>query len=171
MRKGLQLDEMPSPVDPDSRVPRPCVEYLLLRYQGMGSPLNWQRRNMDVSIENSSDFLTARLTGVFSLVDAERTFLRILGAIAQHDASKVLVDGRAIEGQPRTVERFYYGQFVANAVTEFCSRQKRARPKFSYVLVKPVLDGDRFGNTVAVHRGMNVKTFDNIDTAVKWLTL
>src|SRR5688572_16923841 len=98
---------MPSPVDPDSRVPRPCIECLLLRYQGMGSPLNWQRRNMDVSIENSSDFLTARLTGVFSLVDAERTFLRILGAIAQHDAAKVLVDGRAIEGQPRTVERFY----------------------------------------------------------------
>jgi hypothetical protein len=44
-------------------------------------------------------------------------------------------------------------------------------PAFAYVLKEPVLDPQRFGQTVAVNRGMNVKTFDNVEQARTWLGL
>jgi hypothetical protein len=42
-------------------------------------------------------------------------------------------------------------------------------PKFAYVLVAPVLDSRRFGETVARNRGMQVKAFDNLREAEHWL--
>jgi hypothetical protein len=34
-----------------------------------------------------------------------------------------------------------------------------------------VLDPDRFGETVAVNRGMPVRVFDNLEEALKWLAV
>ena len=127
--------------------------------------------NMDLSIDNSARFLHACLSGEFSLEEAERTFMDILKAIDRYQAMKVLVDGRAITGEPMTMERFFYGQFVAEAVIAWSQTQNRRMPRFAYVLVKPVLDDQRFGNLVATNRGMTVKTFDNVGDAVEWLTV
>jgi hypothetical protein len=124
---------------------------------------------MDLSTNNSSDLLYASLSGEFSLDEAKRTFLQILEGVERFEVKKVLVDGRAITGHPTTMERFYYGEFVAHAVIDLCMKRNRTVPKFSYVLLKPVLDGQRLGETVALNRGMNVKTFDDLDDALKWL--
>ena len=43
--------------------------------------------------------------------------------------------------------------------------------QFAYVLKEPVLDPERFGKTVAVNRGMLVKTFDNLEDALGWLEI
>jgi hypothetical protein len=124
---------------------------------------------MNLTVDNSPSFLNAVLSGEFTLEEAERTFAQILEAVERYEATRVLVDGRGITGHPTTMERFYYGEFVAQAVNAFCQRQNRPTPKFSYVLIKPVVDDDRFGNTVAANRGMDVKTFEDVDAAVEWL--
>jgi hypothetical protein len=46
---------------------------------------------------------------------------------------------------------------------------KGDKPRFAYVLEKPVLDPERLGETVARNRGMDVKAFDNIEEADRWL--
>ena len=130
----------------------------------------WDDETMDLYLDNHSDFLSARISGEFELEEAERTFLRILEAIDRYGASKILVDGRGLSGRPLTVERFYYGTFVANAVVDLCQRKNRPMPKFSYVLQEPVLDLRRYGNRVAVARGMKVRTFDDLDVAQEWLS-
>jgi hypothetical protein len=107
--------------------------------------------------------------GEFSLEEAKRTFLEMLDALARHDVKKVLFDGRGITGKPALIERFYYGEFVAQAVNKFADRGVPRGTKFAYVLKEPVLDKKRFGETVAVNRGMVVKTFDNMEGALKWL--
>ena len=126
---------------------------------------------MELTLRNRADrgFLHATLSGEFSLADAQTTFLQILESVKLHKAKKVLVDGRAIKGKPTTMERFYYGEFVANAVAELRQRLELDLPIFSYVLLEPVLDPRRYGETVAVNRGMFVKTFDNLDDALEWL--
>ena len=128
---------------------------------------------MELTLRNRADrgFLYATLSGDFSLAEAERSFLQILESVERHKVKKVLVDGRAINGEPTNMERFYYGEFVANAVAELRFTRESGAPKFSYVLIEPVLDPRRLGETVAVNRGMLVKTFDNLADALEWLDL
>ena len=40
---------------------------------------------------------------------------------------------------------------------------------FAYVLEEPILDQGRFGETVAVNRGMRVRAFDSLEAARGWL--
>jgi CheY-like chemotaxis protein len=124
---------------------------------------------MILEIRAESGFLHVDATGKFSLEEAERTFLEILEAVAQHKVKKVLFDGRRITGNPKTMERFFYGKFAADAVRKFEDRGVSYWTQFAYVLEEPVLDPLRFGETVAVNRGMNVKTFDNLEDALQWL--
>jgi hypothetical protein len=121
--------------------------------------------SMELEFCPELDFLRVRAVGEFSLEEAGRTFLEMLESVARHNVRKVLFDGRGIVGEPKTMERFYYGEFAARAVAA------SAVPftQFGYVLEVPVLDPWRFGEIVAVNRGMFVKTFDNQEDALEWL--
>jgi hypothetical protein len=109
--------------------------------------------------------------GQFSLKEAKRTFLEMLEAVALHKTKKVFFDGRKLTGKPETMERFYYGEFAAQTVAHFAERGVSLATQFAYVLKEPVLDPQRFGETVAVNRGMFVKAFDSPEAALQWLGL
>ena len=112
-------------------------------------------------------FLKVDAAGEFSLDEAKRTFLEMLEAVARHKVRKVLFDGRGLAGEPKTMERFFYGEFAARAVAEFEDRGMLSRStQFGYVLEEPLRDKQRFGETVAVNRGMFVKTFDSPQDAL-----
>jgi hypothetical protein len=117
------------------------------------------------------EFLYAEVAGDFSLEEAERTFREILEAVVRHRVKKVLFDGRKLIGNPTTMERFYYGAFVAKSVARLGDRDVSPAAQFAYVLTEPVLDPRRFGETVAVNRGMFVKAFDNLEDALGWLRI
>jgi len=126
--------------------------------------------SMKLEVCPESGFLRVDAVGEFSLAEAKRTFLEMLEAVAQHKVRKVLFDGRGLAGEPKTIERFFYGEFVARAVAEFADRGMVSRfTQFGYVLEEPVRDKRRFGEAVAVNRGMFVKTFDNLQDALGWL--
>jgi SpoIIAA-like len=123
--------------------------------------------SMFLSTTVESELLRVVTTGTFSSQAARKNFLEILDAVAQHQSEKVLFDGRKIMGEPDMMNRFYYGEFVAEALRKF--RMSHNDPQFAYVLEPPVLHPLRVGETVAVNRGMNVKVFDNIADALRWL--
>jgi hypothetical protein len=125
--------------------------------------------SMKLEICPESGFLRVVTMGEFSLEEAKRTFLEILEAVVRCKVEKVLFDGRRIVGEPKTIERFYYGEFVAQAVWRFADRGVSPGTQFAYVLEEPVLDPRKFGETVAVNRGMSVKTFNYVDDALRWL--
>ena len=120
-------------------------------------------------IRPDSDLLRVCVTGEFSLEEAKRTFLETMEAIALHRTKRALFDGRTITGNPRTIERFYFGEFAAEASTNHQIRNSSTAPRFAFVLREPVLDPERFGETVAVNRGMLLKVFDNVEDALAWL--
>jgi hypothetical protein len=126
---------------------------------------------MDMRIETrvETGFLYVYAIGEFSLAAAKSTFLETLKAVAQQEVEKVLFDGRKLKGEPKTIERFYYGEFAAEAVNRSADRGVSPATQFAYVLKEPVLDPLRFGETVAVNRGMFVKAFDNLEDALRWL--
>jgi hypothetical protein len=127
---------------------------------------------MIVNTTVKPDVLLVRVGGEFSLDEAKRTFLEIISAIEKNNSEKVLFDGREIKGNPTVIDRFYYGEFAAGSVAQLKERTTYdSDPRFAYVLHEPVLDPMRFGEIVAVNRGMRGKAFANIDEAVKWLDL
>jgi hypothetical protein len=104
------------------------------------------------------------------LEEAKRIFLEMLEAVVRYNTAKILLDGRALQGELSTIQRFLYGEFAASAVAR-CQRAhgiSRAL-QFAFVLQEPVLDPQQFGETVAVNRGMWVKIFDHLEDALGWL--
>jgi len=125
---------------------------------------------LSLSIRADEGLLYATYTGEFSLVAAEKTFLQILEGIEQHNVQKVIVDGSAITGEPSTLERFLYGEFVAERANALRARTMLF-PRFAYILIPPVRDPNRLGENVAFNRGMIVNTFENLNDALEWLEL
>jgi hypothetical protein len=113
--------------------------------------------------------LTVVASGLFSLEDAKQAFLEMLGAVAHHKAEKLLLDGRSVKGQPDDLERFFYGDFAAQETLRIVGEHKLT-PRFAYVLHQPLRDPRRFGETVAVNRGMNIQIFENPEDALHWLS-
>lgn len=124
---------------------------------------------MTQEIRVESGALHVHASGEFSLGEAHRAFQEVLEAVAQHKLAKVLYDGRELTGKLDTWERFQYGESVATAVAEFARRDLSLALQFAYVLKEPVLDPSRFGETVAVNRGVRGKVFDNMEDALEWL--
>jgi hypothetical protein len=125
--------------------------------------------SMLLHIHSESVLLKVVAEGRFSLKEGERTFLEMLDAIALYKSKKVLFDGRKLVGKPGTMERFYYGKFAAQAVASSVKGGVSTAPQFAYLLREPLLDPKRFGETVAVNRGMHVKAFESPEEAVLWL--
>ena len=123
-------------------------------------------------------FLRVVATGEFSLEEAERAFLDVINIVAEHMYEKILIDGREITGEPKTIERFFYGKFAAEMCVDFLyvifkrgEKTPKLAPKFAYILKEPVLDPGRLGEAVATNRGMIVKAFNDLDGAQEWLGL
>ena len=125
--------------------------------------------SMILEMSARSGVLHVGASGEFSLMEAKRTFVEMLEAVARNKVGKVLFDGRKLAGSPIVMERFYYGEFAAQSITEFIDRGVSRATRFAYVLEVPMLDPGKFGETVAVNRGMLVKTFNNLDDALRWL--
>jgi len=127
------------------------------------------KMGITLKITAEAGFLRVEATGDFSLEDAKRNFVEVLEAVARYKVEKVLLDGRGLAGDPETMDRFFYGKFAAQTVAEFRARGLSCYPQFAYVLKIPVRDPQRFGETVAVNRGMFVKTFEDLSAALEWL--
>ena len=127
--------------------------------------------SMLAKVTAESRFLRVIASGDFNLAEAERTFLKVIDAVAIHKTAKVLFDGRKVIGEPTTMQRFFYGNFAARTVARYAAESGKPAPQFAYVLEEPVLDPNRFGEKVARNRGMNMKVFDNLEEAFSWLEL
>src|SRR5690349_7217486 len=104
--------------------------------------------SMSLQMSTESGALHITATGTFSLAEATRTFVEMIGAARLRKVDRVLFDGRLVEGDPKTLERFFFGEFAARTVVE----QGLSCLHFAFVLNEPLLDPVRFGETVAINR-------------------
>lgn len=124
--------------------------------------------SMTLKLSVNPKLIHSTVTGEFSLDEAKRIFLETLDVVAEHKIEKVIVDGQQLSGELNTTERFYYAEFMSQSVMNF-ARTRSWAPQFAFVLKTPVLDQNKFGETVAVNRGMNVRVFGNMEDAFEWL--
>ena len=129
--------------------------------------MGWQQE-----IHFVSGLLTVDARGEFSLEEAKQAFLKMLAAVVQYQAEKILFDGRNLKGKPEHIERFYYGYFAAIETIKLMAQYPMRRaPRFADLINEPLRDPRRYGETVAVNLGMTVKTFASPEEAFEWLDL
>jgi hypothetical protein len=124
---------------------------------------------MEVTTRLELGYLRATATGKFVLTVARGQFCGLLEEMRRARTGRMLVDGREVTGNPRTIERYLYGSFISSAAKKLGNTVRPYPPRFAYVLVPPVLDPHRLGVTVARDRGMTVRAFDDVDEATEWL--
>ncbi len=115
-----------------------------------------------------SGFLNVVASGEFTLEEAKKSFLEMLDPVVRHKAEKILLDGRNVHGNPKHMERFYYGEFAATE-THRIVVEHNIHLRFAYVIHEPLRDPARFAETVAVNRGAMLRVFETLQDATEWL--
>jgi hypothetical protein len=126
---------------------------------------------MTIEIAVNPERLNIWLAGTFSLAEAKKCCQLIIQSVVEHQSTRVLIDGRNITGKPTVMERYLYGEFKALTVANSSNRSIALSARYAYVLMPPVRDPNRFGETVAVNRGLILKTFESVEEAQQWLEL
>ena len=129
------------------------------------------RMRMNLDITREKGFIRVHMTGEFSLTEANDCVVSIFEAVAQHGLQKVLVDCRRLKGEPTTMERFAHATFAVRQLDRFVDVGVFRGTRFAYVGHEPLIDRDRFGETVAVNRGLNVKVSLSEQEALDWLEI
>jgi len=77
----------------------------------------------------------------------------------------VLIDLRAVKGTPPDI----YERFILGVETVKIQRKNKTIVTIVIVGNEPMIDPERFGETVALNRGGIGKVFINIEEAESWL--
>ncbi len=119
-----------------------------------------------IEIRIESGHVCLRCSGTHSLPGMIAVFQAAMDAALQHDKCKILIDARGVTGQIPFMDRYDSSKFLAEQVKE---RAPGRIKKVAMVFEAPMIDPSRFGQTVAINRGLNTKMFSEIDEAVEWL--
>jgi hypothetical protein len=100
---------------------------------------------------------------------AEKTYREILRECVAGGRSMLLIDGRGLSGELSTTERYSLGKVVADENAAVAAREEGRQVRVALVGNYPLIDRDRFGETVAVNRGAALKVTDDLASAYRWL--
>ncbi len=123
---------------------------------------------MSIAIETKleKEYLELKFKGDFSLAEAKKAYKYTIDTAVEHQKSKVLIDALEVSGTMTIMERFEIAEFL----TLYC--QKNALGKIARIALvgkEPLVDRHRFGEIVAVNRGLNVKVFTDWTEALMWI--
>ena len=102
---------------------------------------------------------------------AEKAYRELLRECVAGGRSRLLIDGRALTGELSTTERYSLGKVVADENAAVAAREAGRQVRVAMVGNPPLIDRDRFGETVAVNRGAAVKITYDLESAYRWLGL
>lgn len=114
-------------------------------------------------------YLKISLEGEWDDTTIGETSDHIIALCAKHQAKKILFDVTGLSGNPSTMSRF-------SMSTQFAVKFLRARLthripacRFAVIGHHPMVDPNRFEETVAVNNGLPVRTFTDLEKALAWL--
>jgi len=121
-----------------------------------------------MSIEFQTDLKSryAQLTchGSYTKQELLNLFDQALNIAAESGLQAVLVDISDVEGEPNTAERFEVGAQFAEL-----QLSKDTIVAIAVMGKEPMIDPERFGETVALNRCAVGKVFTDLDEAISWL--
>ena len=123
--------------------------------------------HFDVQTIIEEELIQLVSSGNYSLSKANNLFKLAIDHCLLHQKTKVLIDVSNVTGSIPFLDRFKYAEYLADY------RADHAMKKIIRVAVigqEPIVHKDKFGETVAVNRGANVRVFTNMSEASMWLS-
>jgi hypothetical protein len=124
---------------------------------------------MDLKIEPQPGYLRLTFVGFFESSLIDQITGQAMEACEKHQPSKMLVDNRQVEGQMSTMDRYNLASVFAKKYLDGKLAKKIPGCRFAFVGNHPLVDPKRFGETVAVNRGIDLKVFTEMKEALAWL--
>jgi hypothetical protein len=87
----------------------------------------------------------------------------------KHQSSKMLLDFRQVDGQMSTMDRYNVASIFAKKYLDQKLAGTIPSCRFAFVGNHPLVDPKKFGETVAINRGINIKVFTEMAEALAWL--
>jgi hypothetical protein len=115
-----------------------------------------------LNILEDSGIVEAVTSGNLTATDMHTTRQKIAELCKTENLTKVLVDDRTITSLPSFEDLFQFGAtFLESGFPLYI--------KIAHVVNSEMMADNEFLETVAVNRGANIKTFQNLDEAKAWL--
>jgi hypothetical protein len=124
---------------------------------------------MKLTATPERNFLRIALEGPSGAHPVGDTSSRILELCEIYQNPKILFDVRGLTGNMSTLERFTMSTVFAGKYVLARCMGKIPHCRFAVIGHAPIVDPRKFEESVAINRGLPVKTFTNLDEAVKWL--
>jgi len=125
--------------------------------------------NLTVDIEPREHYLRATVSGAYSLRAAQDAYDQAVKTAVALGHTRILIDATGVSGAPTQDERYMLGLFVAAEQRVLAARTPAVSVQVAVLGRRPLVDPDRFGETVAVNRGANVKVSEQLAEALAWL--
>lgn len=125
--------------------------------------------SIQVRGEANPQYLQIILEGDFEASEIPVTADRVLEICGAHKMEMVLVDVMELKGNPSFMERFTLATVFATKYIKARMTQEVSSCLFAVVGKHPLVDPQRFEETVAKNRGTPVKTFTDMREALMWL--
>ena len=119
-------------------------------------------------IEPRVGYLYVTLTGELSLTGAQSAFSELLAAAARQLQPKLLIDCSRLQGEWTPDDRYAFGAFLA-AEVQRTAHQFPSFPRIAIYAVAPLMDPNRYTQTVATNRGAQVRASDSMQELTSWL--
>jgi hypothetical protein len=124
---------------------------------------------LTLDLEPRRDYLRVTLSGAYTLREAQDVFYEAVQTAIASGQSRVLIDASRVTGAPTQDERYMLGLFVAAEQRILAAQTPPVDVHVAVYGHPPLVDPNRFGETVAVNRGARVKVSEQLDEALAWL--
>jgi hypothetical protein len=125
--------------------------------------------SLSVDFEIHTHYLRVIVSGDYSLRGAQDIYDHAIKVAVAGGHTRLLLDASRVTGAPTQDERYMLGLFVAAEQRILASRTPPHEVQVAVYGHQPLIDPERFGETVAVNRGAKVKVSERLDEALSWL--
>ncbi|HET7362885.1 MAG TPA: hypothetical protein VFJ70_04845 [Burkholderiales bacterium] len=123
---------------------------------------------LNFDVEPRVGYLYVTATGRLEIADAERALAEMFSIAARAHQPRMLLDCSRLAAEWGSDERYTVGSFIA-AEMERRASQFPQRPRLAIYAVAPLMDPNRYTQTVATNRGALVRSSDSLQELLSWL--
>jgi hypothetical protein len=116
---------------------------------------------LQINIENHDQYLYAAVTGDYDLAGLKKYYLQVLNTSIQLSQPRVIFDARSVIGIASVMDRYEFATWLVQV--------QKPPIRVAIFGLPEQITPDRFAESVAVNRGVQMKVVTTMDEALQWL--
>lgn len=117
--------------------------------------------DLKIKILKRDPYLHAAISGEFNLADFKKVYQQVIDSSVRLNQPRVIFDTRSMSGEISTMERYEAAVWIA--------QNQKARVRMVFFVSLDQIYPDKFAETVAINRGVQLKVTTDMEEAMQWL--